>query len=375
MKKYDAVIIGAGPAGLMAARELANKNINFLVIDSKKEIGLPLKCGEGIRRNGFLELFGQDDYDFIKNKTSKMLVYAGETKKILHIDYLMLDRPKFEKWLALPIKNKIRLNTKCEDITKKEDCLEIITDKGKINADLVILAYGCDYRIQEKFGLIKEKPVLVPCYGGIFDNHKLAVDTIHFFIDADNSAVLWIFPKNKDEANAGIEIFSGSKQNIKLLFSRLLKKYNLKLKCKKNFSGIFPNNSPIKKTYSDNLLVCGDAAGQVYAGSGEGIYFALKSGELAGKAAAEAISKRNYSGSFLKKYETNWKKSFGKQMKCGLLFSDLLLFGFKHKKLLKYLIKIPTENDLINLFMKGGIPIKARIIKILSKLYCIKTTL
>ncbi len=50
---YDIIIIGAGPAGLMAARELKKQNIKFLIIDSKKEIGLPLRCGEGIREKEF----------------------------------------------------------------------------------------------------------------------------------------------------------------------------------------------------------------------------------------------------------------------------------------------------------------------------------
>ncbi len=63
---YDIVIIGAGPAGLMAARELP-KSFSFLVIDSKKKVGLPLRCGEGVREKGFLKFFKHKNYSFVKN--------------------------------------------------------------------------------------------------------------------------------------------------------------------------------------------------------------------------------------------------------------------------------------------------------------------
>jgi digeranylgeranylglycerophospholipid reductase len=46
MKTYDVIIIGAGPAGVMAARELEKNNVNYLVMEAKAKIGIPLRCGE-----------------------------------------------------------------------------------------------------------------------------------------------------------------------------------------------------------------------------------------------------------------------------------------------------------------------------------------
>ena len=83
MQIYDVVIIGAGPAGLMAARELEKNNVNYLVIEAKGKIGSPLKCGEITREDTFLELFDCTDYPFIKNKISKISFQIKKTRKVV----------------------------------------------------------------------------------------------------------------------------------------------------------------------------------------------------------------------------------------------------------------------------------------------------
>ena len=72
MHIYDTIIIGAGPAGLMAAREFEANKINYLIIEAKNKIGLPLKCGEITQQETFLKLFGHTDYPFIRNKISSI---------------------------------------------------------------------------------------------------------------------------------------------------------------------------------------------------------------------------------------------------------------------------------------------------------------
>jgi digeranylgeranylglycerophospholipid reductase len=45
---YDVIIIGAGPAGGMAARQISKKGYKILIIDKKKVVGVPVQCGEGM---------------------------------------------------------------------------------------------------------------------------------------------------------------------------------------------------------------------------------------------------------------------------------------------------------------------------------------
>lgn len=361
MKVYDVIIIGAGPAGLMAANELRKKTDNFLVIDSKKEIGKPLKCGEGIRKSHFIELFNGTNYDFIKNQTNFIEVNCGKTKRTLNVNYLMLDRTSFEKWLSPPEKY-IKLQTTCTDIHEKKDYMEVLTRKDRLKTKLVILAYGCKYFIQKKFNLIDKIPITIPCYGGIFRNNKMDKKTLYFFFDDYKKTGHWIFPKGYDYVNSGTGIYPVNNPfNLKKALDQQLNKFSLK--GKPTYAGVYPTTGPIKKTYTKRMLVCGNAAGQVVPGTGEGIYFALKSGQLA----ATTCLKKLQNKESLSMYEIRWKKSFGNYLDSGKLFAELLYFGMD-KKILQKMSAIPTSKELKNMFIEGKKPIRARIAHSIAKL-------
>ena len=42
---YDVVVVGAGPAGSTSARYAARRGLKVLLLDRRKEIGVPVQCG------------------------------------------------------------------------------------------------------------------------------------------------------------------------------------------------------------------------------------------------------------------------------------------------------------------------------------------
>lgn len=366
---YDVVIIGAGLAGLMAARSLP-KSFSFLVIDSKEKVGLPLKCGEGVRAERFTKLFKDKKYGFVRNTVHEHEIRYKDIRRSFKADYIQLDRPKFEQWLAKPFKNKIKLKTRCKDIILKKDFAEIITNNGKIKAKLAILAYGSNFTIQKKYKLLGKQPIIFASYGGIYKNHNFDQKKFYAYFDDKYLGYLWIFPKNKDIANVGFgTIVKGI--NIKKALTDLLKEINPKMKKLSNYGGIVPCSGPIDKTYHNRLLICGDAAGMVYAGTGEGIYFALESGKVAAETAVKALKQRKFNKEFLKQYQKRWKNNFNKIMKAGIIFYDLQYLAFKHKKG-KKLFTLPTDKELKNI-LNGKVPLRAKAIwhlyKTLKKIF------
>jgi len=127
-------------------------------------------------------------------------------------------------------------------------------------------------------------------------------------------------------------------------------------------------NGPVKKTYSNRLLVCGDSAGHVFAGIGEGIYFSLKAGQLAGQTAIRAIKKDTFNGDFLKDYEIKWKKSFGQQMNAGVIFATVLFFLMRHHLTHKAL-KIIKPKEIHNIWIDGIVSLRIKVFYSLLKLF------
>lgn len=361
MEKYDVIIVGAGPAGLMAARVL--KNTNYLVIDSKKDIGLPLKCGEGVKKRDLDEI--TNEKSFVRALIKEHELALNEHKRVLNIEYYKLDRPKFEKWLAKSI--NIRLNCKCEDIEIRKECAIVKTNKGVYQTKLVILAYGTNYHVQEKYGLIRNKPEQLICYGGVFKGCDVEPDKFIFYSDKDIMGGFWIFPNNKNEANIGFGSFKG---NVKEIFYKLIKRFpelrNAKLV--KEYGGIVPCSGPIEKTYYNRMMVCGNAAGQVYAGSGEGISYALISGKIAGETASLALRKNEFGEPIMSLYEKRWKKMFGQELEGGRICMDLLKIAYKYN-LSKKAFYHPRHSELFDIVDKGKFPLRARFLWKLARLF------
>lgn len=371
MRIYDTIIIGAGPAGLMAAREFEANKINYLIIEAKNKIGLPLKCGEITQQETFLKLFGHTDYSFIRNKISSILFRVKGAEKIINKNMIMLDKPQFLEWLAEPIKDHLMLNTKLKRINEKSESLQIKTSKGVFQTKLVILACGTKYHVQKDFKLLKKDIELIPCIGGLFNNTTLDRDMAYFFYHQDMGIALWAFPKENDIVNAGAGIIlkNKEKENLNLWrsFRYLTNKFEIPLDGEPSYAGRYVTSGPIHRTYSDRLLVCGDAAGQVFAGIGEGIYFSLKAGQLAGQAATKAIENDMFDRKFLKEYEVQWKKSFGRQMNAGIVLATTLFFLMKHKLVLK-MLKIMTPGEILNIWFNGIVSLRIRLFYYLIKM-------
>jgi len=275
------------------------------------------------------------------------------------LNYLQVDKPRFEKWLAFPIKDKINLRQYVLSIKKTNNCLIIYTDKSVFKTKLAIIATGSVFRLQKQLGLCKHNKETTLGYGGLYKNYKLNPDKFYYFFDNKYLGYFWVFPRNKEIANIGFAALNINK-DIKQVFNNLLKKYIPKAKPIFNYGGIINYSGPIKRTYTNRILVCGGAAGFVHAGTGEGIIYALTSGTIAGKIAQKALEKNNTSAKFLRFYEKKWKRLIGKELKFGLEFYQILRLTYKYSKYERLFTK-PTQRDLINMVKYSKLPARANI--------------
>ena len=66
-QKYDVIVVGAGPTGLTFARLAASDGLSVLLLDKKKKIGSPVRCGEAVAAND-LHSFFQPRKEWINTK-------------------------------------------------------------------------------------------------------------------------------------------------------------------------------------------------------------------------------------------------------------------------------------------------------------------
>jgi flavin-dependent dehydrogenase len=75
-----------------------------------------------------------------------------------------------------------------------------------------------------------------------------------------------------------------------------------------------PLAGPLPRTVTDRAVVCGDAGGFVNAYTGEGIYYAMVTGEHAGAAAMAALREGAPSAAALASYERRWRAEVGAEL-------------------------------------------------------------
>jgi digeranylgeranylglycerophospholipid reductase len=336
-QSYEVIIVGAGPAGLQAAIAAAERGASVLVFDKKTTIGLPIRCGEFLPcKEEMLELLpGSRDFehlfeipsDAITNTTERLRVFSPHGKCWeFRFKAYVLDRVALEQQMgreARELGAEIRLGRPVR-VFQSDGHLKVgATEDESSNAQVVIAADGfpsmtatsgglsCDrYRLPENVAIN---------YQYVMDGLDIESDVTEMYMGTSIAPGCygWIIPKSSTTANIGIGIrttFKSGKWGA--LLDNFVHEYSLTAdrlhsgKIRTMIADVLPVDGPVSKTYSDRILLVGDAAGMVMPTNGGGIPTAMVSGRIAGEVAALHVMKNEP----LPTYEARWKKAFGHEL-------------------------------------------------------------
>jgi digeranylgeranylglycerophospholipid reductase len=99
---YDAIVLGAGPAGSTAARLFAGSGLDVLLIEKRREIGSPLRCAEAVGLES-LRPYIEPDERWINARISRFAVHgtAGRSAAAPPTEpTLVVERKIFDRELA-----------------------------------------------------------------------------------------------------------------------------------------------------------------------------------------------------------------------------------------------------------------------------------
>ncbi len=342
-------VIGAGTSGLIAARDLAHAGIMTRVYDQKSRLGYPAKASGIISING-LESLGIRYHKAVTNTLYGANIHAGgATMRIIsrkpqaHV----LDREK--------------LNLVCYDEAtaagaEAELGVKVIGEKiEEIHKDSVIIgADGPVSAIAKHFSMGSIKSYTLT-YKAEYDMNVDDVRTVDLFFDNNLAPKFfaWMCPNSKDILEVGIGI-DGKHGNSKAAFEKFIRMKGVAEKIDgarmlDGYASIIPMQT-VRSVVDGKkeVLLVGDAAGQVKPTTGGGIVFGGNAARMASKVVAEHI--RN--GVSLEAYERMFRKNFGLDIRLHS-FLNKIYSSFDEKKL-GFLINMAKTLGLESFFANYG---------------------
>ncbi len=325
--KYDVVVVGGRVGGSTASLFASKSDVDVLMIEKRQEIGTPVQCAEGVTYGTFETLDIKPDEKYIRSRIKGAHIHAPDGRRISYegglAEGMVLDRKIFDKELAIKSAKSgtdIMMKTTVKDliIENHKVCGVVAKHLGKtieIGADVVIAADGIESNIARLAGIETIKTPKDICSCAQYEMVGMDVDpeylNFYFGEKIAPGGYLWIFPKGDGVANVGLGIRSSVETPISYLnkYVSTLDATPVEL----NIGGV-PLTGPIDKTYTDGLLVVGDAAGQIDPITGGGIHTTISCARSAGEVAAQSVKEEDNTSKFLKKYQDRWKDKLGKNL-------------------------------------------------------------
>ncbi|HJK12890.1 MAG: NAD(P)/FAD-dependent oxidoreductase [Candidatus Methanocorpusculum faecipullorum] len=341
---YDVIVIGAGPAGSMAAHAAALRGASVLLVEKRPAIGAPVRCAEGIVTADLTEFMNPDPKwvstvirkaRFIAPDKSTFTISGKTGDEILGYT---LDRKIFDRDLAMRAADAgadVQVHARAVPLMEGGKISgATIYQHGKayeVRAKVVIAADGVESKFAKSAGINTTVALadLDSCVQYLVTDIDIEPETnVFYWSNADcPHGYIWIFAKGPRSANIGIGIpgtKSGDGHRAKDYLDRFMAKHFPNGKITELIVGGVSTCKPLESTVADNLIICGDAARFSDPFTGGGIYQALYSGRLAGEIAANAVASGDCSRKALAVYEKTWRESrMGKFLARSALIRDV----------------------------------------------------
>jgi len=324
---FDIVVVGGGPAGSSSARIASKNGCTVALIEKEKEIAETVRTS-GVTWISDIQKFGipKECYNSIKKFS-----FCSPKNSVTISDNIakaaVLDVRKTYRFLARRAQlsgSKVFTNTNVLEVLKNSsgECAGVIAksqDKQiKFNAKVVIDASGFASVVAKELGYVRQWKKFGA--GAEFEvkTEKLEYDNWWLMVGKKYSPAgyAWIFPTSKNTARIGVGIGKpDSDVDPTIRLNELIDKKIGPIKDlgkieKIEFHyGLIPNEGLSRRTVYDNLILVGDSAGQANPLVLEGIRYAIRFGEVAGKVAADAIRNEDTSRISLMPYEKEWRKA------------------------------------------------------------------
>ena len=336
----DVAIVGAGPAGSVAAQRLAAAGAQVVLLE-RATFPRDKPCGDGVSANGLAALArsGLSEWasQFPAPEVLRLTPPDGQPLDVRpdagdgHCYGRTIPRRLLDARLAqaaMEAGARLVEGAQVRGVEWANAGLTVVAEGLKVTAQLVILADGSNAVVTRRLGLAQGSPELVAV------RQYLAGDTgpprrleIHFQRESI-PGYTWLFPMGDGRVNVGTGTFIRRVRQGKTSLRETLARFvNDSAATNGRLARAEPvgplRGHPLRtrlgdtRTHADRVLVAGDAAGLVNPLSGEGIASAMESGELAAAYALAALPTGDFSARALAPYSRALKARYGADQLAG----------------------------------------------------------
>src|SRR5947208_2398252 len=294
---YDAVVVGAGPAGGMAARPLAAAGFRTAILEKKKVVGEPVQCAEGVSEFGLASNGLRPREEWIAQRVigAKCIAPNGTWFYITRLPGYAIHRPAFDRWLvdgAVDDGAQLRTSTKVTGISPHDGGCRIEANGETIDTRVSIGADGPASFVARQAGLVRSLE-RIGAYEYRFRREDVPLLEPEFFLlyigEAYQGGYAWIFPKG-DSVNVG----AGGHIDAHAATVDFCRKFGIDVDRRtQTIAGSIPSRYDLTSLGAPGLAIAGDAAGITNPLNGAGIHSGIFSGRIAGEFAVTALTRED----------------------------------------------------------------------------------
>ena len=376
-RKFDVLIVGAGPAGAATAIALGNSKVSVGLLD-KAKFPRDKTCGDALSVDVVNQLrilapvLSQAFEDFTQKVSSYgVKIFAPDGNHVaipfVHNEQkrsgYVCSRLDFDNLLIQHLGGYPNVKLLEENIVNRienvGDQICLHTNDGSFSAPIVVGADGAHSIVAKELSNLRPDKdhysagLRVYCEG-VNDFHPENFIELYFFQNI-LPGYLWIFPLPDNNANVGIGMLSSAvskkKVNLKAVLHELLSTHPALEKRFKNarpketVKGFgLPLGSKKRLLSGERFLLVGDAASLIDPFSGEGIANAIRSGRVAASHILKCFEQQNFSKSFNAQYDKEIYRRMWKELKLSRTLQQLCNYPW----LFNFVVRKANQNEQVH---------------------------